>query len=138
MFHLAWNAPETDRRGRSPLAAVYSDRLEDRRGGGLATVRPWDPIPTVPFRLDIGTALPPATSESRRKEVASLHLASLPQRGTWVWTDGSAADGVANGGAGALNVWPDGDEDEIRIPAGRLCSSYRADMVDLQATLTPY
>ena len=53
-----------------------------------------------------------------------------------MWTDGSAADGVANGGAGALVVWPDGAEDEIRIPAGRLCSSYHAEMVALQAALT--
>ena len=52
-----------------------------------------------------------------------------------MWTDGSAADGVADGGAGALIIWPNGEEDEIRTPAGRLSSSYRAEMVVLQSAL---
>ncbi|XP_043199156.1 uncharacterized protein LOC122368902 [Amphibalanus amphitrite] len=55
---------------------------------------------------------------------------------TWVWTDGSATDGVLNGGAGALIVWPDGEERSVRAPAGRLCSSFRAEMVALQTALS--
>ena len=53
----------------------------------------------------------------------------VPQCATWVWTDGSATDGVLNGGAGSLIVWPDGEELPIRTPAGRLCSSFRAEMI---------
>ena len=52
-----------------------------------------------------------------------------------MWTDGSATDGVADGGAGALIIWPNGEEDMIRTPAGRLSSSYRAEMVALQSAL---
>ena len=102
----------------------------------LQPAQPWDPIPPVSFRLDIGAALPPAPSIERQREVASLHLASLPQRGTWVWTDGSVADGAADGGAGVPIVWPNEDEDTIRTPAGRLRSNYRADIVALQSALT--
>ena len=65
-----------------------------------------------------------------------MHLAALPQCVTWVWSDVSVTEGVTNGGAGALIIWPDGEELEIRSPAGRLCSSYRAEMVALNAALT--
>ena len=95
----------------------------------LQPVQPWGPAPPVAFCLDIGAALPKALSTERLREAATLHLAALPQGGTWVWTDGSAADGVAKGGAGALIVWPNGEEDVIRTPAGQLSSSYRAEMV---------
>ena len=96
---------------------------------------PWDPAPPVFFRLDIGAALPPATSDERRKELATLHLTALPQCATWVWTDSSATGGVSDGGAGAFIERPDGAEHEVRTPAGRLCSSYRAEMVALQSAL---
>ena len=67
----------------------------------------------------------------RRRE-AKIHLQSLPQEAIWVWTDGSATEGVLDGGAGALIVWPDGEEQEISAPAGGLCSSYRAELVALR------
>ena len=75
-------------------------------------------------------------SHQRRREVATFHLAALPQCATWVWTDGSASGGVTDGGAGVFIERPDGAEQEIRTPAGRLCSSFRAEMVALQAALS--
>ena len=68
--------------------------------------------------------------------MATFHLPALPQCATWVWTDGSASGGVTDGGAGVLIERPDGAEHEIRTPAGRLCSSFRAEMVALQAALS--
>ncbi|XP_043212634.1 uncharacterized protein LOC122376759 [Amphibalanus amphitrite] len=97
---------------------------------------PWDPSPTVSFSLDIGAAIPTAASDTWKRNAASQHLAALPQCATWVWTDGSATDGVLNGGAGALIVWPDGEERSVRAPAGRLCSSFRAEMVALRTALS--
>ncbi|KAF0307979.1 putative RNA-directed DNA polymerase from transposon BS [Amphibalanus amphitrite] len=96
---------------------------------------PWEPPPPVSFCLDVGTALPPSATDEQRRDAASHHLAGLPQCATWVWTDGSATEGVTNGGAGALIVWPDDETAEIRTPAGRICSSYRAEMVALRAAL---
>ena len=47
----------------------------------LLPAQPWDPVPPVSFRLDIGAALPPpAPSIERQRDAASLHLASLPQQ----------------------------------------------------------
>ena len=65
----------------------------------------------------------PQCSDEQRRDAASQHLAALPQCATWVRTDGSATDGVTNGGAGAPIEWPDGGELEVRTPAGSICSS---------------
>ncbi|XP_043215485.1 uncharacterized protein LOC122378438 [Amphibalanus amphitrite] len=97
---------------------------------------PWEPSPTVSFGLDIGAAIPTAASDTWKRNAAFQHLAALPQCATWVWTDGSATDGVLNGGAGALIVWLDGEERSVRAPAGRLYSSFRAETVTLQAALS--
>ena len=43
--------------------------------------------------------------------------------------------GVKNGGPGAVIVWPDGEEEELKTPAGRHCSSYRAEMLALKIGL---
>lgn len=66
----------------------------------------WEPPPpvSVTFGLDLGVPLPPAASDHQRQEAAALHLAALPRRAKWMWTDGSAAAGVSNGGTEALIV----------------------------------
>ena len=97
---------------------------------------PWSSPAGVTFRLDIGPGLPLGAGAQKKKEVADNYLAALPQRATWVWTDGSAEGGVTNGGAGALIEFPDGETAELREATGRLCSSYRAEMVALRAALT--
>jgi len=98
---------------------------------------PWETVATtITFGLDLGTPLPPGASDTQKRQLASLHLASLPQCATWVWTDGSAKGGVVDGGAGAFVDLPDGEHVELRSPAGRLCSSFRAELVALQAALS--
>ena len=96
---------------------------------------PWTRPPKVTFNLTAGTPLTATASDQKRREAATLHLAALPQCATWIWTDGSADAGVKNGGAGALIVRPDGETHELRRPAGRICSSFRAEMIALQAAL---
>jgi len=98
-------------------------------------VPPWTSGAGVTFDLTVGP-LPLHASDQQKKEAATLHLNGLPQCATWVWSDGSADAGVANGGAGALIEWPDGEHHELRAPAGKLCSSYRAELVALRTALT--
>ena len=62
------------------------------------------------FNLSIGALRQQDTSAEAARRAAQQHLASLPQRATWMWTDGSADGGVRNGGAGAYIEWPDGLE----------------------------
>ena len=96
---------------------------------------PWTSTHGVSFRLDIGPGLPAGASVRKREELATQHLASLPQCATWVWTDGAADGGVTSGGAGALIVLPDDTTRELTAAAGSLCSSYRAEMVALSLAL---
>ena len=98
-------------------------------------IPPWTETASITFDLDVGDRLPQGTSAERRRQVATLHLGSLPQCATWVWTDGSAEGGVKNGGSGALIEWPDGTSAEVRAPAGSVCSSYRAELIALRAAI---
>ncbi|KAF0311140.1 putative RNA-directed DNA polymerase from transposon BS [Amphibalanus amphitrite] len=93
-------------------------------------IPPWRQTSGVTFRMDVGP-LRAGAAAAERERAAALHLASLPQCAVWLWTDGSAAGGVSRGGAGAVLVWPDEETEELRVPAGQLCSSYRAEMVAL-------
>ena len=101
----------------------------------LPSIPPWLHSAPVKFKLEAGAHLPPGTSVERRRQEAAHYLASLPQCATWVWTDGSAEGGVLNGGAGALLEWPDGTSLELRAPAGKLCSSFRAELVAMKTAL---
>ena len=52
-----------------------------------------------------------------------------------MWTNDSVEGGVKNGGCGAVIIWPDGEEKEMKTPAGRHCCSYRAEMLALASRL---
>ena len=95
-------------------------------------IAPWELCEEIRFNLDVGP-LPMGATPHQRRQAALLHLGSLPQCATWVWTDGSARDGVQNGGAGVFIDFPDGEHQELRQPAGALCSSYRAELVALRS-----
>ena len=97
-------------------------------------IPPWTSGGDVSFQLDVGPLRLGATAEEK-KVAAELHLGSLPQCATWLWTDGSVEGGVKDGGAGAVIIWPDGEEEELKTPAGRHCSSYRAEMLALASGL---
>jgi len=70
-----------------------------------------------------------------RRAAAEKCLAALPPDATWIWTDGSAEAGVARGGGGAVICLPSGEEHEVRVPAGSMCSSTRAELCALRAAL---
>ena len=53
--------------------------------------------------------------------------------GVWIWSDGSAEGGVTARGGGALITLPSGEEREVRMPAGAVCSSTRAELVAICA-----
>ena len=52
-----------------------------------------------------------------------------------MWSDGSAEAGVSNGGGGAIISTLDGQQQDILVPVGRLCSSTRAELFGLLAAL---
>jgi ribonuclease HI len=60
-------------------------------------------------------------------------LDALPCDDISVWSDSSAFNGVTNGGSGAPIVSK--GEEKIRVAAGSLTSSYRAELVAFRAAL---
>ncbi|KAF0304735.1 putative RNA-directed DNA polymerase from transposon BS [Amphibalanus amphitrite] len=99
------------------------------------TIPPWIDDTRVQFRLDIGNHISRTAPPDVRRERAEEHLATLPDDAVWVWSDGSAEGGVSAGGSGALIILPSGEEHELRAPAGRICSSTRAELVAIRGAL---
>ena len=58
-------------------------------------------------------------------------LATLPSRATW--SDGSEEGGTSRGGGAARLTLTTGEEWDIRVPAGMLCNSTRAELWALHA-----
>ena len=48
---------------------------------------------------------------------------------THVYTDGSAEEGMKNGGSGVYIRYSDGDTTSLSVPGGLQCSSYRAEIL---------
>ena len=71
----------------------------------------------------------------KRKEVAGNNLAALPQCATWVWSEGTAEGGTANGGPSVFIEVPDGETAKLLEASGSPCSSCRAEMTVLRAVL---
>ena len=89
----------------------------------------------VCFHLDLGPQASRAATDRSRRTTAEARLRELPGEAIWIWSDGSAEAGVSSGGGGALVTTPDGEERQIRVPAGQLCSSTRAELVALLAAV---
>ena len=96
------------------------------------TIPPWVDGCRVHFRMDIGATIHRDMPDIVRRRAAETHLATLPSDAVWIWSDGSETEGVSAGGSGALIVLPTGVEQELRAPAGGLCSSTRAELVALR------
>ena len=76
----------------------------------------------------------PSSGPDKRRKAAEDRLAALPAEVTWVWSDGSATGGVLDGG-GVMITFSSGDTRELRMAAGSLCSSSRAELFALRAAL---
>ena len=70
-----------------------------------------------------------------RRRAAEEHLETLPSGTTWIWSDGSAEAGVTQGGGGAYIQTSIGEVVEVKVAAGQLCSSTRAELIALRAAL---
>ena len=77
----------------------------------------------------------PSNRPDKKRKAAEERLAVLPAEATWVWSDGSATGGVMDGGGGAMITFSSGDTREVRMAAGSLCSSSRAELFALRAAL---
>lgn len=94
-----------------------------------AVPAPWSSSGEVTFHL-AGAEIPRSASAEERKEAADSDLNALLPEGPHVdiWSDGSAMEGIANGGAGCAIRWHDDREVSVlSAPAGALASSTAAE-----------
>ena len=96
---------------------------------------PWTPYPTVTFHMQVGHPLQPTATNQQKRGARTGHLAALQQCAIWVWTDGYAEAGVLKGGAGVYIERPEGEDHELRRAAGRICPSFRAELIALREAL---
>ena len=91
---------------------------------------------SVRFVLDLPQPTRRTDAPERRKEAALAALALIPDPDCTIWSDGSAKEGTIQGGGGALlELHREGRTIECVAPAGRVCSSMRAELVAMVEVL---
>ena len=101
--------------------------------------QPWNEDPT---KLQLSTTVPNVSAGDSQDETAkrALTLATIEERypdEAWIhaYTDGSATNAVSNGGAGVHLKYPEGHIETAKLPTGKYCSNYGAEVQALmQAT----
>ena len=80
-------------------------------------------------------SVPGTTSKEQLPgELRNLTLALIADRfphnvWTYVYTNGSAEEGMKNGGSGVYIRYSDGDTTSLSVPGGLQCSNYRAEIL---------
>ena len=96
---------------------------------------PWTCQERVTLNMELGPGARRDAPDCLRRETAEAHLRTLPSEATWIWSDGSAEGGVTCGGGGAMVILKSGERREVRVAAGSLCSSTRAELFAMRAAL---
>ena len=77
------------------------------------------------------------TDLPKKKKAAIAPLALVPDLDCTIWSDGTAKEGTIQGGGGAiLELHREGRTIQCVAPAGRVCSSMRAELVAKTKALT--
>ena len=98
-------------------------------------IPPWTRFKgTTSFNTEINNACNKSESQEQRRRAAENILENLPPANTSYYTDGSAEEGTMNGGAGIIKI-NQGNINSWNLPTGRYTSSFRAEMIALQAAL---
>ena len=101
-----------------------------------ASAPPWEPDPeNVRVHTRLARAVRRDAPAEARRKAAEDTLRQLPPADIEVYTDGSAAAGTENGGAGVV-IWEGPREaKKIQTPAGKYTSSYQAELYALNTAL---
>ena len=99
----------------------------------LLTDPAWKPDREADIQMFLG--VPGITSKEQLPgELRNLTLALITDRfpltaWTHVYTDGSAEEGMKNGGSGVNIRYSDGDTTSLSVPGGLQCSNYQAEIL---------
>ena len=93
------------------------------------SIKPWETAPpTVHIHTGLARAVPRDAPPEEKRRAAEETLSQLPPADVTVFTDGSAAAGTENGGAGVV-IWSGGREEaRVQTAAGRFTTSYIAEL----------
>jgi ribonuclease HI len=127
---------EVRKRTKRSNCRVEAGRVAEKAGIGRreheerrAWVPPWEERPPLEIRLtDVRKSDPGEVQLERAREA----LERAEPLDTIIYTDGSATGGTHDGGAGMVVFRGEQRISEWSGPAGRLCSSYQAEMVALR------
>lgn len=98
---------------------------------------PWIPQGRAPvFITDLPSRTRRTDSAEVRRAAALRAIDLLPPADTTIWSDGSAAEGTRDGGAGAIiQLHSLNREETVTAPAGAVCSSLRAELTAMREAL---
>ena len=89
----------------------------------------------ITFNNSLAEKIKKSDAKDRIQNVWNNTYNSLPKANIEIWTDGSAINGTNNGGSGIV-ISEGNNKHEIVVPAGKLTSSYRAELTALLTGLT--
>ena len=109
------------------LSGVPMQRLHPEDSSSSSSS--WETAPpTVHIHTGLARAVPRDAPPEERRRAAEETLSQLPPADVTVFTDGSAAAGTENGGAGVV-IWSGGREEaRVKTAAGRFTTSYIAEL----------
>ena len=85
--------------------------------------------PDIEVYTTVPQLIPDEQGEVVKKALTLTMIAERYPQEAWthVYTDGSATNAVADGGAGITVKFPDGETTDSSLPTGKYCTSYRAE-----------
>ena len=104
----------------------------------LSMIPPWNNSDgdTARFVMDLAQPTRRTDPPECRKEAALAASVLVSDPYCTIWSDGSAKEGATEGGGGAiLKLHREGRTIECHAPAGKVCSSMRAELVAMSETL---
>ena len=121
---------------REKASVSLEERLGSiKREAFPAILPPW--LKLVEMKVDVAGER--SDGEEGNLQLSRQKLADNPQFDVVLYTDGSVAEGGVNGGAAVVVTQGPADDvevlEELERPAGRLCSSYQAEMVAIREGL---
>ena len=140
-LHSLLNQPTKNRLKRQSLNHHYKAL---RREDSDITGAPCQPLSLGGWRPDdeadvtISLSVPGITSRDQlAPDLKSLTLQMIEEKfppDTWthVYTDGSAAEAVRDGGSGVLVRFSDGATKSVSVPGGKLCTNYQAEILAIK------
>ena len=85
--------------------------------------------PNIEVHTTVPQLIPDEQDDMVKKALTLAMIAERYPKEAWthVYTDGSATNAVADGGAGISVTFPDGETSDSSLPTGKHCTNYRAE-----------